>query len=255
MLWLVRSDGVLVSLTYDREQQVRAWCRHEMGGEGAVESVAVVPDPDGINDDVYVAVRRTVNGATVRYVEWMRPPFRADLEAAADGFFVDCGLSYEGGPTNLVTGLDHLEGCDVAICADGALRPTATVQGGYVTVPAPRASVIHVGLPYTSRLKTLPAEVNVGNGSSAGMMKRIARAHVRLHESMGGRLGRDGAMEEMYFRTPFDAMGEAVPLFTGVKEVDFPAGPDTNGQVIIETDAALPLTVLSVVTEVSVSGG
>ena len=61
VLWLVREDGALLSLTYDREQEVRAWCRHGIGGQDArVESVAVVPNPYGTADDVYVAVARTI---------------------------------------------------------------------------------------------------------------------------------------------------------------------------------------------------
>lgn len=255
VLWLVRSDGALVSLTFDREQQVRAWARHVLGGVNAVvESVAAVPNPDGTDDDVYLAVSRTVGGSTVRWVEWMRPAFRADLEAAADGFFVDAGLTYDGAAATTITGLSHLNGETVAICADGAERPTQVVSGGQVVIEAPAASVVHVGLPYTSTLTTLPPEVATGAGSAQGKTKRVSRAVLRLHESMGGMLGRGSTMDAILYRTPFDDMGAAVPLFTGDKDLVFPAGYDEAGQVTITTAAPLPLTVLAVVTEVNVHG-
>lgn len=63
--WFVRSDGVLLSLTYSRETGVFGWARHDT--DGLVESVAVVPE--GTEDAVYVIIRRTINSSTVRYLE------------------------------------------------------------------------------------------------------------------------------------------------------------------------------------------
>ena len=139
-LWLVRSDGVLATLTFDREQRVRAWSRQVLGGQDArAESIAIVPSPDGTSHDVYLSVARTVNGATQRMIEFIRAPFRADLEPPEDAFLVDSGLTYRGSAANTFSGLDHLEGEAVQIIGDGSVRNTAVVTDGAVIMTGPMA--------------------------------------------------------------------------------------------------------------------
>jgi hypothetical protein len=89
-LWAVRSDGTLLCLTYQREQEVWAWSRHDT--DGAFESVCVIPE--GNEHGVYVVVRRTIGGSTKRYVERLMP--RARLTDARSGVFVDSSASYDG---------------------------------------------------------------------------------------------------------------------------------------------------------------
>jgi hypothetical protein len=90
--WFVRGDGQLVSMTYEKEQQVVGFARHLVSG-GQVESVATVT---GINaeDEVYVLVKRTINGATTRYVERLKTGMRDALDTAdkTNWWFVDSGL-------------------------------------------------------------------------------------------------------------------------------------------------------------------
>ena len=253
-LWAVRSDGVLLSFTYDREQEVRAWQRHTIAGADAVvESVAVVSSPDGTTDDVYLAVARTIGGQTVRYVEWMGAPFDAERDGETAGVFVDSALTYDGPAELVFTGLGHLEGEEVAICADGAKRPPQTVTAGFVRIEEPAASLVHIGLPYRHRIKTLRPEVPL-NTTAQGRAKRIIKAKARVLESMGGRVGTpDGRFEPLLYRTPLDAMTAAVPLFTGDIEVRFPAGFDEEGQMVIEGDDPLPFTLLSIIYEVQIN--
>lgn len=96
ILWIVRSDGALIGLTYLKEQEVIGWHRHDT--QGFFERVCVIPE-DG-HDVPYFIVRRTINGATVRYLE--RMAFR-DEEDVLDSFFVDSGLSYDGRNTTAAT--------------------------------------------------------------------------------------------------------------------------------------------------------
>ena len=67
IIWAVRSDGTLLGLTYERDQQVFAWHRHNLGGSGNVESVAVIPGTN--RDELWCVVERTIDSSTVRYVE------------------------------------------------------------------------------------------------------------------------------------------------------------------------------------------
>jgi len=99
VVWCVRSDGVLLGLTYVREHQVWAWHRHEFTN-GLVENVTVVPEGD--EDFLYVVVKRTVDGETRRYVERLSSRFvdSTDLEALT---YLDSYLTYDGRNTGSET--------------------------------------------------------------------------------------------------------------------------------------------------------
>ena len=100
ILWCVRDDGTLLSLTYRREQEVIAWATHTTGATGSFESVSVIPGTD--EDEVWVVVKRTIDDSDVRYVEQFQPRDWGDQE---DCFFVDSGLSYDGGATVAITNI------------------------------------------------------------------------------------------------------------------------------------------------------
>jgi hypothetical protein len=103
IVWAVRNDGVLASMVYNREEGtlVTGWSRHIVGGvsdaastAAVVESVAVIPSADGTRDDVWLVVKRYINGATKRTIEYVTR-FFDDSVAQKDAFFVDCGLTYD----------------------------------------------------------------------------------------------------------------------------------------------------------------
>ncbi len=99
IVWAVRDDGVLLGLTYVREQAILGWHRHDFDG-GTVENVAVVPE--GNEDFVYVVVKRTIDGRSVRYIEKMSSRF-IDTDAIEDSIFLDSALSYDGRNTTATT--------------------------------------------------------------------------------------------------------------------------------------------------------
>lgn len=97
IIWAVRSDGVLLSLSYVRDQGIRAWAHHDFDG-GLVENVCVVPE--GNEDAVYLVVKRTINGRSVRYVERMNTRQIVDRD---DLILMDSALSYDGRNTGSTT--------------------------------------------------------------------------------------------------------------------------------------------------------
>ena len=97
ILWAVRDDGVVCGLTYNKEHQVFGWHRHDT--DGTFESVTSVQTSEGTNE-VYFIVKRTVNGATVRYVERLHTRDYTDVE---DAFFVDSGLTFLGSVSATLT--------------------------------------------------------------------------------------------------------------------------------------------------------
>lgn len=96
IVWAVRSDGSVLGLTYIPEQQMLAWHRHDFGGD--VENVCVIPD--GNEDAVYFVVKRTINSATVRYIEKLATRQITDI---VDSIFMDSALSYDGRNTTATT--------------------------------------------------------------------------------------------------------------------------------------------------------
>jgi len=95
--WMVRGDGVLLSLTYVRDQQILGWATHDFDG-GLVENVCVVPE--GEEDAVYVVVKRTVNSRSVRYIERLT---QRRVDAIEDMIFMDSSLTYDGTNTSVMT--------------------------------------------------------------------------------------------------------------------------------------------------------
>ncbi len=97
VLWCVRSDGVLIGLTYMRDQSVVAWHRHRLGGQyyggqPIVETLTVVPSPDGTYDELWLSVLRTIGGAPTRMIEVMtRYPLTTTL--IDDMWFLDAALA------------------------------------------------------------------------------------------------------------------------------------------------------------------
>lgn len=110
VIWLTRADGQLIGFTFEREQDVIGAHRHIaggafLGGIAQIESVAAISNPAGTETQVWVSVRRTINGTEKRYVEFMEDQFRPvitaksttidKIAATEDAFFVDSGLSLD----------------------------------------------------------------------------------------------------------------------------------------------------------------
>ena len=99
-----------------------------------------------------MVVKRTINSATKRYIERMKP---FDFgENTTTAFFVDSGLSYSGSSTATLSGLNHLNGQSITGLVNGATHPNRTVSAGAITL-ANNATTAAFGLGYNSQLKTL----------------------------------------------------------------------------------------------------
>lgn len=92
IVWIARADGTLLGCTYLRDENVVGWHRHPLGGNGAVEAVSVIPGAG--SDELWLIVRRTINGQTKRYIELLEDFFPNDADVE-DAFFVDCGLTLD----------------------------------------------------------------------------------------------------------------------------------------------------------------
>lgn len=255
ILWATRSDGTLLSFTYQKEQSVFAWCRHKLGGSSnaagtappIVESVCQVPSADGSSNDLYVIVNRWINGATRRYVEVLKPRWVRGTSIAA-GYFLDGGLTYSGSPATTISGLTWLIGETVTILADGKVHPTRTVSAsGSVTLDY-AASTVHVGLPYAGRLQLMRPELPQANGSAQGKTKQVKKATVRLLNTNNLKFGPDfSTMARVNFRLTTDPIDQPVPLLDGDKTFDFNSpSADSDAYVCLEQELPYPFCVVGV---------
>ena len=248
IIWLVRGDGELVGFTYQREQQVTAWHRHIFGGafgsgKAVCESVAVIPTDD-TEYEVYVIIKRTINGATKRYIEVLNTFDFTNTDNTTFNF-LDSQLDYNGSATTTISGLSHLEGQTVSILADGATHADKVVSSGSITLDR-SSTKVKVGLSYTSLLQTMRIDAGARDGTSQSKTKRIYEITIRLFESVGVEVGPDlNNLERIPFRSSANAMNQGITPFTGDKEVEFRGNYETDGFVFVRQTQPLPLTILS----------
>lgn len=244
IVWAPCSCGTLIGLTYERAEDVVGWHRHNVGGQ--VESVAVIPHWDGDQDVLFMVVNRTIDGNVVRYVEYIEKYYSDEY-----AFFVDCGLTYDGAAASVISGLDHLEGEEVAVLADGAVHPNVTVISGSITLQY-EASVVNIGLPYTATVKTMPIEAGAADGIAQGKTMRLNNIVMRLHETGAGLwYGPDTTtMDEYHVRSSTDAMDSPVPLFTGdTALLPWPGEYQQAPQITIQHRLPLPCTVIALMPQ------
>ncbi len=245
ILWTVRDDGTLLAMTYVPDQQVYGWHVHDT--EGQFESVCVVAE--GNDDVLYAVVRRNVDGRNVRYIERLRARV---FTRQADAFFVDSGLTYDGAPVSTLGGLWHLEGKTVDILTDGAVHPRRTVANGSITLEY-SASKIHVGLPITADLRTLPLALEGMQAAGQGTVKNVNKVHLRVSQSSVVQAGPAFTnLREYPSRAITDPYGSPPAFIDG--ELSLPIDPRWNQDAAVCVRQALPLTVLSMTLEVQTGG-
>jgi hypothetical protein len=220
-------------------------------GKAVCESVAVIPTDDS-EYQVWVIVKRTVNGVVRRYVEYLHTFDFTETDNTTFNF-LDSSLAYSGTAATVISGLEHLEGQTVGILADGATHPDKSVLNGAVTLDR-SAKDVKIGLSYTSILQTMRLATGSQDGTSQGKTKRIYEITLRLYESIGVEVGETLTdMERIPFRTSSDPMDEGLPTFTGDKTVEFRGNYTTDGFIFVRQTQPLPLTILSLYPDLQIN--
>jgi len=205
---------------------------HSLKANSQAKSVASISEPS--ENQVWLIVRRRINENIVQYVEYLDPTLNMDSTLSA--------LVNDG--TTIITSLDHLEGETVQVLVGDAVYPDQTVIDGKISVTLPsQASFksIEIGLGYTSRIKTMRVEAGSQAGTAQGRKKRYNEVMVRLHKTVGIIINGD----QLPFRTSSTPMGQNIKEFTGDKRV-INLGWDRDGQIQIEQQQPLPMTVLGI---------
>lgn len=281
-IWTRREDGRLVILAYNRRQDIIGWSHRIMGGSfstGApvVESIAVIPGsddntqvlPSGERDEVWVMVKRTINGSTHRYIEVFEEYYEGvvreeyDTEALweagvkadmVQALYLDSAVTYDGVATATITGLSHLEGQTVKVLADGKVHSDEVVASGEITLDY-EATYVQVGLGYDWEFETLKLPFGTQSGSGVAKIKTIPAVSLNLHdtglfsyglatydEEEGRRL--HDLTEIDFLRDGLD-FDEATPLFTGEIIRNLEGATRRDVRVYMTGDNPLPFTMLA----------
>ena len=259
----IRSDGTVAVLLFNKVENIICWL--EVETDGAVEDVCILPGDDGDTEDlVYYVVKRTINGSTVRFMEkWA---FESDCVGTSLNLQGDAFVTYSGVPTNIITGLDHLEGESVVVWADGVdvgtitdgrtKSQTYTVASGAIVLAA-EASNVMVGLPYVAQWKSAKlVSIPDPAGTPLNMQKTIKQIGVILDKThaFGLRFGPDfNTLDDL----PSVAEGAPVDPNSIYDTYDdqtfpFPGKWNTDSRLCLEARAPRPCTVLSAVLETEI---
>ncbi|MCA8933863.1 MAG: hypothetical protein KDA49_15415 [Rhodospirillaceae bacterium] len=234
LLYVVMADGTIGALTAYRAEQVTAWTRLET--DGAVGAIAMV---GGI---AHVAV--------LRAGVWSVEAFDAAvaLDAALTG-------SDAEGTANWL-GLDHLEGREVRVLADGSDLGLLTVAGGAITLPVP-AFQVHVGLPFRHVIEPLPAAPFAGASGSLGVALRPVRTIFRLLETAALRVdtGRGPTAIPLGTLNQASGFGTAPAPITGDRTLRHLGWTRSSDRALwrIDQDDPVGFCLLSATTEVKVN--
>lgn len=242
IMWCILDDGSIATMTRQIKENVKGWTRQKFADDVKAESIGIIPN--GAEDQIWVVFRHTIDSQTVRYIEYFTPIEFGDQDNA---FFVRCGLTYTGADTTTITGLEHLEGKEVAVFARGTVHINKTVLNGSITLEyGSNGESVHVGLPYTSTLETMDIESGANAGTSQGKVTHISKVMVRLYKSLGCKVGDGTTQDTVPFQKFGDLLDTAPDLYTGDKEVSFPSGHVKNKYIQITQEQPLPLYVLGI---------
>lgn len=205
---------------------------HHFLGQSKVKSVTTISEAD--ENQVFIIVERTVNGKKVKYVEYLDKT--VSMDSALTGLV--------NGTSTKVSNLEHLEGEKVKILIGDSVYPDQTVTNGEITVNLGSNvgyKKIVIGLSYVSKMKTMRVEAGASAGTAQARRKRYNEVTVRLHETVGVTINGD----QVPFRTSATPMGQNIQPFSGDKRVTN-LGWNTDGQIEIEQEQPLPMTVLGI---------
>jgi hypothetical protein len=252
ILWCVLANGTLISMVYDREQDVVAWSHHET--QGTVQSVCVIPNPNAIEDEVWISVRRS--GVTC--IEKMMPRGYGDI--LEDAFFVDSGLTFTSGST-ILTGFDHLVGKELVVMGDGVQQVEETPgdftvsPSGSIRVPA-GLSKVHAGLPFEYALKPMRIVLGSPTGTSYGSITRVSEIVLSFLNTLGVNYG-DKADNQyaIDFTDPRWENEEYIDgLFSGDVVVAMPGGFSVNNPILITGSGPYPFTLRAMIVRLDKTG-
>ena len=252
-VWGVREDGQAICLIYDWNQKVQGWVR--MVTDGEIESVCTLPDDD--EDSVYFAIKRSINGGTVRYIEKLA--MHTEASGGAIHKMADCGV-FAAGPVSSVTAA-HLAN-ETGLVGWGTLVSTGvhmpilakSADGSGVIALGASYTNVFMGLPFTCKYKSSRLAYAAAAGTALLQRKRVPQL---------GLLMADTHRDAVSFGPSFDDLVQMDMNFEGLDQpantvydvydaptFAFPGVWETDARICLQVSAPYPATFLGIVVGV-----
>ncbi|KKN70256.1 hypothetical protein LCGC14_0432810 [marine sediment metagenome] len=235
-LFIVNNDGTLGIFQSLQSENVEAWSLSETTNNN--NSSGKFKRIREVDNRIYFLVERIIDGATVVYLE------KLDFT-----LFMDCcSVQTLTPPSQIITGLDHLEGQLVQVRGDGVVLGDETVVGNQITIDKTVTNV-EVGLRFDPLLTPMPVQVNSQVGPTTYIKKRIIRAFIDYYESLDVLI--DGVLIPYREFGP-DAYDQPPAVKTDIFEFDNLSDWERREDISITQTKPSPMTILGVGYEVSV---
>lgn len=249
VLWVLRSDGTLLSLTYERFYDVAAWAKHSTRRGQIVSIESFFGGTPGMDGVAMLVVRESDSGSYLM-LEVMPETTRNDYQVLADDdgewtyqaapvdewpMYLDSAVEREGDGTAVVETPPRFDGVPVSVVENGVLLGEYTPAGGEIVLPfnTVNESKIFVGLNYKTRIVPVKFE-GAANYTSQSNKVRWTRPVLRLFNSVlpsvNGQVPRERAAGDSVY-------DEYVRLFTGDIEI---ANLGFDGELVIESELPFP---------------
>jgi len=224
-LFIVREDGSVVTLLYDRAFGVFAWTR--FAGSGKVKSLAVIPAQSG-NDELYLLVERSGRYLLERF-DYGGKVFLDSYMQASRNTWNAARAAYPAGAA----------ACRIFQGENGEVL--------YETLDADaepdwnKGGDVYLGFPYRSVVRTMPILANdkMKNQRITSLAFRFLESCLPLLSSIAG--GKNIAT---------DTITNLKAPFSGIHKVPFPGTWNEDVQVELACETPEPVVVLSLNAEV-----
>lgn len=240
LIWCVLSGGEIATLTYLSEENLCAWTHHDT--QGFFRSVCTIPNRG--YDEVWFAVERDGHYFVEKLLQ------RLSSKEPQDQVFLDASVSLKSDTAfSELSGLEHLEGREVGVMADGNPVSGLVVQNGKITLPRPMKCV-HAGLRYEAELRTLPAALEDGGGTLQDRKRRLVSVTLKMSDSRGGCVGTEEEHLNELIQRSGEPFNTPIALQTGDYTLALSGTHGLMPSVIFRQPEPLPVTLLAVISRI-----
>ena len=227
IIWMVRNDGQLIGLTYEKETKTFGWHRHTFTGATA-ESVTVLPTATG-EDCVYLILKKDDNercyvkmdarnwgtAYTTEYFGLDNYTTASKAFSSGAASFTTDELAQFNGDVVKVKVNGVLQTGTYEVSSTGTLSLTSIKDASGATVSDATYTVV-VGQAYTSTLAPLYAGLEFRSGSTRGSKIAVSQALIRFKDTLSAKVGQTETaadLNEVEFVSASSLNSEDVPCY------------------------------------------
>lgn len=237
--WAVRADGSMAMAAYVDEEQVLGWAERLMPDGVAARDLVSITDPDGIFDQIWIAVEFNAGWHILRMTQW-----REDSESGDNRVMSDMAVIYDGEAATSISA-PHLAGQTVEVIADAwRYYLLKADEAGVITLPD-EAQTIIAGMAYPAFMESLCFEAGGDNGPAQSKMARIVGPWAEVVQTRGLAFGTPNMMIEIEQLADGDLMDEGWPAQDGFLFPDSGGDHTRYPRLRIERRAPFGATILA----------